>query len=701
MNTLEQLNKCIIEKIIRVVLYLRLSDEDRDKLTKEQLSESIKNQEIMLRKYAEEQGWKIVGIYNDEDYSGADRDRPNFNIMINECKIGNVDIVLVKSQSRFARDVELIEKYIHNLFHEWNVRFITYIEKIDNTKRETKKQSQLVGLTDEWYLEDTSINIRETLKNKREEGQFTGSFAPYGYIKDPENKNHLIPDAVVKDVIVRIFDEYIKGYGLEKIAMGLTNDNILSPLEYKMMCGSNLKLPIIKDYLNYNSIKKTGTYIIKVNYLNKERQILKDLTAINLLSEDLIFTNKFDIKLKKVKNNKIKLFYSTKNLNELDIEIKNNKIINHNFNFENNDNWIEFNLEDILPHNTTCLITYIKELDRLHEIFYEFEITLKENREHIDYYFKIFPSSNNVDVDLIFKTQIRNKHNWNTETIKRFLKDEVYIGNLVQFKTTTVSYKNHTVVYNDEKNRIRVENTHEAIIDKDTWYNVQERLNKKKKSCKNGKAHIFANKVYCDNCKSVFCKCGKNDENGMAYLCCKDRYTRWSNCDNKKYIKEKELQEFVLNKFNCLLKKFYKEEKQVYYNDNMIEHELFNNKINNLKKESLNINKELQNKDSYFQSLYEDRKKGFLDDEEYIRLKNKYSDDYNKLKNRLIIIEKELNAIFNKQEILKDKKTLFKKYEQIKKLNVEIVNNFIDKIFIGSYDDKLNQREIRIVWKFS
>ena len=107
-----------IKTIIRVVLYLRLSDEDRNKLTKEELSESIKNQEKMLRNYAKEQGWTVVGVYNDEDYSGADRDRPNFNLMIKECEKGNVDIVLVKTQARFARDIELIDKYIHNKFKE-------------------------------------------------------------------------------------------------------------------------------------------------------------------------------------------------------------------------------------------------------------------------------------------------------------------------------------------------------------------------------------------------------------------------------------------------------------------------------------------------------------------------------------------------------------------------------------------------------
>ena len=196
MSKLTNATSHIIKSVLRVVLYLRLSDEDRDKLSKEELSESIKNQEIMLRNYAIENGWEIVGVYNDEDWSGADSTRPHFNEMIKECELGNVDIVLCKTQARFARDMELVEKYVHDKFHEWNVRFITVVDRIDNTKKETKKTSQILGLTDQWYLEDTSNNIRETFKTKRGDGQFTGSFAPYGYMRDPENKNHLIPDQI-------------------------------------------------------------------------------------------------------------------------------------------------------------------------------------------------------------------------------------------------------------------------------------------------------------------------------------------------------------------------------------------------------------------------------------------------------------------------------------------------------------------------
>lgn len=692
----------IVETVLRVVLYLRLSKEDLDKLTPEERSESIKNQEIMLRSYAEENGWQIVGVYDDEDYSGSDRDRPNFNKMIKECEKGNVDVVLVKTQARFARDIELVDKYVHNKFKEWNVRFVTYIERIDNTKYETKKTSQITAMKDEWMLEDTSINIRETFKSKRAKGQFTGSFAAYGYMKDPENKNHLLIDPVVSANILRIFEEYNKGTGMDKIADELTNDNILSPLEYKIFNGINLKLPVIKDYIDYKAISKSGTFVTRATYINDEKQILKNLTTIEIFSDKTLFNNKLDISLKKVKNEKINVYYSTKTPDELNIKLDNDKYIyENNFNFEDTSTWIKLDINDFLPKNTTCIATNIKELDRTHEIYYDFEVTLKENRDHLDYYYKIYPSADNENVKLNYKTQIRNKHKWSSATIRKILTDEIYIGNLVQFKTTTVSYKNHTVIYNDSDTWIRVENTHEPIIDLDLWYSVQEKLSKNKKVCKNGKVHILAGKVYCENCGRIFYKCGRNDEKGYGYLCCKDKNTSWSNCDNKKWISELELQEYIKDKINILLDKFYNMEQQIEIDNNMVENDLFKEQTNNLIKEKNKIIKELKSKSSYFQGLYEDLKKGLLDEEQYVSLRTKYKEDNNKLEERLQTIEKSLLSIKSKQEKLKDKKSLFKKYKHIDKLNIEIVNDFIDKITIGNYDEEKDQRNIHIIWNFA
>lgn len=685
---------CFIAKTMRTVLYLRLSDEDRDKLTKEQKSESIKNQKIMLTKYALEHNYQIIEIYDDEDWSGADSQRPNFNKMILECKYGHVDIVLVKSQARFARDMELIEKYVHNKFIEWNVKFVTLMEKIDNTKIETKKTSQIIGLTDQWYLEDTSHNIRETFKTKREAGQFTGSFAPYGYMKDPNNKNHLIPDPIVVDHIIRIFEQYSQGYGIEKIAQGLMNDHILSPYEYKLFKGSNLRLPLIEEYNNYHSINKTGTFIISVEYRNRKKQTINNLTTIEVLTDNIFFTKKVNLKLTKIKGPSIQVFYSIKKPEELNITIKNKDFIYHDVDFNQKEKWIPVMIDEQLPNNITCIAVNTKKLEYLDDIYYEFEAVLKENRDHTNYYYKIYPKN------LTYKINIRRKYRWCFSTIKKILKDEVYIGNLVQFKTTTVSYKNHTLLYNDIEKQIRVQNTHQPIIEKELWNQVQKKLAESKKCGKNGKTHILANKVYCQKCHNIFYKCGKKDSNGYSYLCCKDKINKWSNCDNNKYIKENDLQEFVINKINFLLKRFYMEDLQVKIYHYKIDHNFFKDAIQNLNQENLDIHKELNTKSTYFQELYEDRKKGFIDDEEYLILRKKYKEDYQKLEDRSKKIESKIFDMKVKQNQLKNKQSLFNNYKQINNLEIEIINDLIDKIMIGEYNQKTNQRNIHIIWNF-
>ena len=116
---------------LRVAIYCRLSEEDRNKENKEDDSTSIKNQKLMLAEYAIKQGWEIEDIYSDDDYTGADRNRPDFNKVLKLAEERKIDIILCKSQSRFTRELELVEKYINGLFIEWGVRFIGLVDNAD------------------------------------------------------------------------------------------------------------------------------------------------------------------------------------------------------------------------------------------------------------------------------------------------------------------------------------------------------------------------------------------------------------------------------------------------------------------------------------------------------------------------------------------------------------------------------------------
>ena len=224
---------------MRVGIYCRLSDEDHDKLNPAADSESIQNQKSMLARHAVEQGWDIYDIYSDEDYAGSDRERPAFNRLLCDAQRGRLDIVLCKTQSRFSRELEIVEKYIHGLFPEWGVRFIGLVDNADTAIKGNKKSRQINGLINEWYLEDLSDNIRAVLDNKRLKGQYIGAFAPYGYRKADDDRNRLVIDPPAAQVVRRIYQMYLQGMGLSRIAQTLTQEGVPNPTEYKRRQGLN------------------------------------------------------------------------------------------------------------------------------------------------------------------------------------------------------------------------------------------------------------------------------------------------------------------------------------------------------------------------------------------------------------------------------------------------------------------------------
>ena len=184
MNEMESVES---KKVLRVGIYLRLSNEDRDKVNKDDDSESIKNQRNMLAQYINKHPeFALIDEYCDEDLSGAGTYRPEFERLIRDCENRKLDIVLCKSQSRFSRDMEIVEKYINNKFKEWNIRFIGLSDNADTEVLGNKKSRQINGLVNEWYLEDVSDNIRSAFNSKMKQGEFISPFAPFGYEVSPD-----------------------------------------------------------------------------------------------------------------------------------------------------------------------------------------------------------------------------------------------------------------------------------------------------------------------------------------------------------------------------------------------------------------------------------------------------------------------------------------------------------------------------------
>lgn len=256
-------------------VYCRLSKEDEEKTAPE--SESIRNQRELLLHWAADHGYRIYRVYCDEDYSGIDRARPGFNAMLADAQQGKFEVILAKTQSRFTRDMELVERYLHGLFPEWGVRFIAVLDHVDTLDPAGKKARQINGLINEWYLEDLSGNVRAVLDHKRHSGCYIASFALYGYQKDPNNHNRLVIDEPAAQVVRQIYALYLQGNGTAKIARHLNDSGIPPPAAYRALCSGQPAPAQLWSKATVRRILSTRTYVgdmeqgrvRKLNYKSK------------------------------------------------------------------------------------------------------------------------------------------------------------------------------------------------------------------------------------------------------------------------------------------------------------------------------------------------------------------------------------------------------------------------------------------------
>lgn len=514
----------------RVAIYCRLSQEDRDKKFKEDDSESIANQKLMLIDYAQNQNWIIYKIYSDDDYSGSDRNRPAFCRLIQDAKDKKFDIVLCKTQSRFTRELELVEKYINGLFPVWGIRFVSIVDNVDTNIRQNKKARQINGLVNEWYLEDMSDSIKAALTARMKAGYFIGSMPPYGYDKDPNNKGKLIINDDEAKVVKEVFKLYLEGNGKSKIARMLNERGIPNPSHSKLQRG-------------------------------------------------------------------IKIGLSRRNCGHL----------------------------------------------------------------------------------------------WRYYTISNILENEVYIGNLVQARTYNPTYKSHRSIPSPREHWIRVENTHEPIIDQDTWMRVRNRWFSKTTTAppKYNDANLFSHKVYCKYCNSV-CR--------VAYT----RKMRYYRCSTKLYdtdgccgvsIFESTLKKVVLEELKKLKEKYFDKEQF----DRIEFRSVCDEKLKKAEQKLSLIESKIAENNSAIKNIYIDKLKNIIGEEQFIDLSNQFSNEIQKLEEDKEKIINNISRIKSEKEKTRNIKDILQEYLEISELTRPLVEKMIDKIYVCGC--KYN-REVEILWKF-
>lgn len=297
-----------------------------------------------------------------------------------------------------------------------------------------------------------------------------------------------------------------------------------------------------------------------------------------------------------------------------------------------------------------------------------------------------------------FKNQGKNIEYWTESTVSKILKNETYIGNLVQGYNKKVSYKSKKMKNQPKSEWIIVENTHEPIITKEQFFKVQDMFKSKTRRCKNGEIHLFANKLVCLDCGTKLYKC-RNDRN-YIYFSCKGSKKLYGNCTTHS-IGYENLKNLVTEKIREKILAFYNfdniSDNLFVSNDNLNKAKLLENKALLLSKEMENINKAIK-------ELYLDKVSGKIPEEVFEDLNSSFLSDKSSKQKEITQIETALSSLkekeLNSKFIKKQKEKIIDHFKNFTELNYDIVNSFIDYIEIGEKNKKSKSQDVIIHWNF-
>ena len=214
----------ILAGSFRAAIYCRLSkDDDLDGE-----SASIANQRDMLEHYCEKQGWEVVEVYQDDGYTGLNMERPDLKRMIKAIERRQVNLVITKDLSRLGRNYLQTGYLIEDFFPRNGVRYIAMNDGID-TLRENNDIAPFKNILNEMYSKDISKKVHSSYLLKAQKGEFTGCVAPFGYRKDPEDKNHLLVDEETAPIVRQIFRWALEGHGPNFIRSRLEEQKVPCP----------------------------------------------------------------------------------------------------------------------------------------------------------------------------------------------------------------------------------------------------------------------------------------------------------------------------------------------------------------------------------------------------------------------------------------------------------------------------------------
>ena len=211
-------------------IYVRLSQEDM----RAGESLSIENQKLILTKYVAEQGWNIIDTYVDDGYSGTDFNRPAVTRLLDDAKMGKINLIIVKDLSRFGRNYIQVGQYIDYVFPTYNIRFIALNDNVDtlNANSTAMDMMPIMNVFNEWHAANTSKKIKAVIEANCKAGKYRATNAPYGYVKGNDENRLPVPDEPAASVVRRMFEMRSQGISPRHIADMLNEEKILTPSDY-------------------------------------------------------------------------------------------------------------------------------------------------------------------------------------------------------------------------------------------------------------------------------------------------------------------------------------------------------------------------------------------------------------------------------------------------------------------------------------
>ncbi len=219
--------------VYNVGIYCRLSKDDGTNAE----SGSIETQKSILTDYVKNNGWYLAKTYVDDGYSGTNFDRPSFQDMLKDIENGLINCVITKDLSRLGRNYLDCGLYLEVFFPEHNIRYIAVNDGVDTINKSVMDITPFRNILNEMYSADMSVKIKSAYRARFNKGKFMGTTAPYGYVKDPADHNHLLIDENVSAVVRTIFDLALEGNGIAKIRTYLNDNHILRPAAYAVLRG--------------------------------------------------------------------------------------------------------------------------------------------------------------------------------------------------------------------------------------------------------------------------------------------------------------------------------------------------------------------------------------------------------------------------------------------------------------------------------